>query len=120
MSARCECSNKTYFCFRAEGGMRDIGVTGVQTCALPMSLSGDPDLARPRRRAGGGDHHLQPAPAHPRHARRAEDRKSVVSGKSVDLGGRRISKKKKKSCAYNLCTTARTLPVPHDRCPQYI
>src|SRR3712207_9441077 len=24
------------FCFQAEGGIRDIGVTGVQTCALPI------------------------------------------------------------------------------------
>src|SRR3712207_8823741 len=25
------------FCFQAEDGIRDIGVTGVQTCALPIS-----------------------------------------------------------------------------------
>src|SRR3712207_8371594 len=30
------------FFFQAEDGIRDIGVTGVQTCALPIS-----DLARP-------------------------------------------------------------------------
>src|SRR3712207_2920916 len=29
----------TYSCFQAEDGIRDIGVTGVQTCALPI-LSG--------------------------------------------------------------------------------
>src|SRR6476620_10415175 len=29
----------TFFCFQAEEGIRDIGVTGVQTCALPISLS---------------------------------------------------------------------------------
>src|SRR5258707_5166071 len=30
------------FFFQAEDGIRDIGVTGVQTCALPIScLSGD-------------------------------------------------------------------------------
>src|SRR3712207_8659543 len=27
-----------YFFFQAEDGIRDIGVTGVQTCALPISL----------------------------------------------------------------------------------
>src|SRR3712207_7505717 len=27
------------FCFQAEDGIRDIGVTGVQTCALPISGS---------------------------------------------------------------------------------
>src|SRR3712207_8167013 len=26
-----------FFCFQAEDGIRDIGVTGVQTCALPIS-----------------------------------------------------------------------------------
>src|ERR1035437_5511571 len=25
-----------FFCFQAEDGIRDIGVTGVQTCALPI------------------------------------------------------------------------------------
>src|SRR5438445_2284368 len=28
-----------YFFFQAEDGIRDIGVTGVQTCALPISCS---------------------------------------------------------------------------------
>ena len=28
-----------FFFFQAEDGIRDIGVTGVQTCALPISLS---------------------------------------------------------------------------------
>src|SRR3712207_8954157 len=27
----------SYFFFQAEDGIRDIGVTGVQTCALPIS-----------------------------------------------------------------------------------
>src|SRR3712207_8610471 len=27
----------TFFFFQAEDGIRDIGVTGVQTCALPIS-----------------------------------------------------------------------------------
>src|SRR5258707_9393277 len=29
---------KDYFFFQAEDGIRDIGVTGVQTCALPISI----------------------------------------------------------------------------------
>src|SRR3712207_7681365 len=29
-----------YFFFQAEDGIRDIGVTGVQTCALPISAVG--------------------------------------------------------------------------------
>src|SRR3989449_5906603 len=28
-----------YFFFQAEDGIRDVAVTGVQTCALPISLS---------------------------------------------------------------------------------
>src|SRR3712207_7531403 len=28
-----------FFFFQAEDGIRDIGVTGVQTCALPISLA---------------------------------------------------------------------------------
>src|SRR6266496_4715964 len=34
-----------FFFFQAEDGIRDLYVTGVQTCALPIS---------PRRAAGGG------------------------------------------------------------------
>src|SRR3712207_7398999 len=30
------CSNEFFFFFQAEDGIRDIGVTGVQTCALPI------------------------------------------------------------------------------------
>src|SRR3712207_9533268 len=91
------CSGVLWFFFQAEDGIRDIGVTGVQTCALPISL--DPvlqlvdvaldlplhrGLRAPvlgRGRAGRGGHG-------------GEDRKSVVSGKRVDLGGRRILNKK--------------------------
>src|SRR3712207_7476538 len=38
------------FFFQAEDGIRDIGVTGVQTCALPISLPEDVrvDLAEAR------------------------------------------------------------------------
>src|SRR3712207_3291640 len=34
------------FFFQAEDGIRDIGVTGVQTCALPISLGGIQYLER--------------------------------------------------------------------------
>src|SRR3712207_7107900 len=36
----CEC-----FFFQAEDGIRDIGVTGVQTCALPIFLEQFPSAA---------------------------------------------------------------------------
>src|SRR6202023_3915462 len=71
------------FC-QAEAGIRDWSVTGVQTCALPISRPTSP-ASRP---VTWGElfatlyHNL------------GIDRKSVVEGKSVDLGGRRIIKKK--------------------------
>src|SRR5258708_11384211 len=68
--------------FQAEDGIRDDLVTGVQTCALP--ISGCQPVG-----AGGPDR-LATCPTGGR-----GDRKSVVEGKSVDLGGRRIIKKKK-------------------------
>src|SRR3712207_7043900 len=34
----------SFFFFQAEDGIRDIGVTGVQTCALPI-CRGEPGLA---------------------------------------------------------------------------
>src|SRR5690606_15556123 len=40
-------------CFQAEDGIRDFHVTGVQTCALPIS-PGRPDRAGRRSRRGGG------------------------------------------------------------------
>src|SRR3989442_14550625 len=75
------------FFFQAEDGIRDADVTGVQTCALPIfarplvdGIEAVEDEALPDftgcERGG------------------AKDRKSVVEGKSVDLGGRRIIKKK--------------------------
>src|SRR3712207_9577191 len=88
--------------FQAEDGIRDIGVTGVQTCALPIChrlclkpLESSFHLARMefRRCADPG-----PGERCARGTRRDHevDRKSVVQGKSVDLGGRRIIKKKKR------------------------
>src|SRR5690606_39619165 len=46
----CCCICSLFFFFQAEDGIRDFHVTGVQTCALPISL--DPLLT-----LVGGDHH---------------------------------------------------------------
>src|SRR2546429_3259933 len=35
------------FCLQAKDGMRDVAVTGVQTCALPISTTRSPDQVRP-------------------------------------------------------------------------
>src|SRR3712207_3222650 len=47
-----------WFFFQAEDGIRDIGVTGVQTCALPI-LSRVGDRSRRRRRRGEGDRRVR-------------------------------------------------------------
>src|SRR5438093_12240912 len=82
-----------FFFFQAEDGIRDWSVTGVQTCALPISqsrstprdpqgfLQGATDSrAAENARRSQAIHH------------RSEERRV---GKGVDLGGRRIIKKKK-------------------------
>src|SRR5438445_1426276 len=43
MADREKCSS--FFFFQAEDGIRDIGVTGVQTCALPISMKKVQDLS---------------------------------------------------------------------------
>src|SRR5687768_18305458 len=99
-----------FFFFQAEDGIRDVAVTGVQTCALPISnLMRAEELMRgsqlsvvtttklsridsaqqrnlPKRQSAVRlTVSMQPA-----------DRKSVVWGKSVDRGGGRVIKKKRK------------------------
>src|SRR3712207_7283525 len=96
-----------FFFFQAEDGIRDIGVTGVQTCALPISGPRDrtssaasippalytrPRLLRAAIMAAGvavcigrADRSVCDG-CH----RGGLDRKSVGQGKRVDLGGRRI------------------------------
>src|SRR2546428_10816995 len=97
-----------YFFFQAEDGIRDLIVTGVQTCALPISswaamplpqsrTSGAPPVSaggsstrtgRPTTSASSQPTRSSSAPG--------SDRKSVGEGKRGDLGGCRIIKKKKK------------------------
>src|SRR5215210_8901261 len=74
-----------FFFFQAEDGIRDTSVTGVQTCALPISSS----ITTTSPRAIG----LPLTSRSTGSPRRSEERRV---GKSVDLGGRRIIKKKKK------------------------
>src|SRR5438309_5379032 len=87
------CCSFFFFFFQAEDGIRDGTVTGVQTCALPISrtlrraASAAPKCSGTRWRSESGS--LVRAVA----TIRSEERRV---GKSVDLGGRRIIKKKKK------------------------
>src|SRR5690606_40408754 len=85
-----------FFFFQAEDGIRDFHVTGVQTCALPISRAVD------QRRAAlgeGGRHHQVLRARDGRHVEddhrshearglrvRSEERRV---GKSVDVGGGR-------------------------------
>src|SRR2546426_10171061 len=101
---------RIFFFFQAEDGIRDYKVTGVQTCALPISRrscspSGSKARGRrSRRRSWTSAASLASAISTrtKRCSRRGSirrsprDRKSVVEGKRVDLGGGRIIKKKKR------------------------
>src|SRR2546425_13195192 len=80
------------FFFQAEDGIRDKLVTGVQTCALPISGGAAAGVGNGPPRGGGG---RAPAPARADAA--AEIGRASCRERSVDLGGRRIIKKKKKS-----------------------
>src|SRR5262249_60030165 len=98
------------FFFQAEDGIRDWSVTGVQTCALPISawllalLVGERDIEREQpsgrrvdghRRVHRSERDVVEQRAHVAEMRDRHadlDRKSVVKGKSVDLGGRRVIK----------------------------
>src|SRR5256886_5299527 len=111
-----DCSVHVFFdfFFQAEDGIRDLTVTGVQTCALPISSSHRCSWGRAVAEqrcelvtvigdAGMGKSRLAAEALASIEARVVRgrclpygDRKSVVWGKSVDLGGRRIIKKKKK------------------------
>src|SRR2546429_2789475 len=100
-----------FFFFQAEDGIRDVAVTGVQTCALPISL-------KALRMAKPISKQLVVCINNEGYPVSLEKRKIYISlrdplaekrgllriirseerrvGKSVDLGGRRIIKKKKK------------------------
>ena len=83
-----------FFFFQAEDGIRDWSVTGVQMCALPILVNTCAVTAEAVRKARQEIRRLRRQ--NPQARLIVTDRKSVVEGKSVDLGGRRIIKKKKK------------------------
>src|SRR3712207_8300652 len=104
------------FFFQAEDGIRDIGVTGVQTCALPIygqsKINAAYALGGPALAIETVESYLDvqinhlvevnfenfPALIDSLGGVTVKDRKSVVEGKSVDLGGRRIIQKKNTQC----------------------
>src|SRR5258708_37985151 len=75
------------FFFQAEDGIRDDLVTGVQTCALPICMpEAEPIVKR----------YLAKNPSAQMRMAYAQIGRASCRGKSVDLGGRRIIKKKKR------------------------
>src|SRR2546430_5386981 len=82
-----------FFFFQAEDGIRDLTVTGVQTCALPIcagrAVTGKP-RRRARRRAGGRARGGRPG-SHAR--RRSEEHTSELQSQS-NLGCRPLLEKK--------------------------
>src|SRR2546422_5142600 len=76
-----------FFFFQAEDGIRDVAVTGVQTCALPISRvrRGHVGPAAARLRRGDGRGGLERAPSRQR-SRAAHD---VSRGRSEE---RRVGK----------------------------
>src|SRR2546422_6066460 len=95
-----------FFFFQAEDGIRDVAVTGVQTCALPISEA----FARRKKHMHTlPESFVYSARRHPFRFAMADGQRPKLSwfaalvrseerrvGKGVDLGGRRIIKKKKR------------------------
>src|SRR2546428_13776625 len=92
-----------FFFFQAEDGIRDLIVTGVQTCALPISpeaglqLDGGTSTADATLRGLGGA-----AGGHG--GVLGGGREGGGGGKRGGFGGGRVIKKKKKTC----CSAARS------------
>src|SRR3712207_8187091 len=83
--------NLYFFFFQAEDGIRDIGVTGVQTCALPIFLLETMTCWN----CSGVERRESVLTVNSRWLDSRRDRERGVLGKRVGLGGRRIIKKKK-------------------------
>src|SRR5690348_18299622 len=88
------------FFSQAEDGIRAGRVTGVPTCALPISTTttGWSTRRGPPRAPTNAPRRSRPSPQRPR-PRAAEDRKSVGEGKRVDGGSWAIRERKGKDAA---------------------
>src|SRR5256886_12619056 len=80
-----------FFFFQAEDGIRDLTVTGVQTCALPISHPARPALPR-------GSDHRRPADDRPdRGVQRRDGPPSATSGERRTTQPRRRRGQDRKS-----------------------
>src|SRR5438445_9431863 len=91
-----------FFFFQAEDGIRDIGVTGVQTCALPISRaastrasSSSLQSGRPRRCSARTPRTVSKTPMGAPTIPPLQIGRASCRERGVDLGGRRRMKKKK-------------------------
>src|SRR2546430_17051264 len=107
------------FVFQAEDGIRDLTVTGVQTCALPICNKKNvralmPELAEWSARNKNPFAFTTEASVNladdDELLERSEERRE---GKRVDLGGRRIIKKKKKPTASKRDRSLRMCEMTH-------
>src|SRR2546430_4481801 len=93
------CRRSIFFFFQAEDGIRDLTVTGVQTCALPIFARtaggcerGGRDRARPgaRRRRARGVAARDPAGRAALHRGRCDGEAGLMAVLLVDIGNTRI------------------------------
>src|SRR5205823_8170052 len=72
-----------FFFFQAEDGIRDKLVTGVQTCALPISLGGDRERGSGSLEPGGAQRTpCRPSPGRPPRGPGCGERGSRRSGRA--------------------------------------
>src|SRR3712207_6959307 len=81
-SIHAEVGSVRLFFFQAEDGIRDIGVTGVQTCALPICMATAPDI-RPELESGD---RLTREEFHERYCRRPDIRKAELRSEERRVG----------------------------------
>src|SRR5215203_6401156 len=96
---------RVFFFFQAEDGIRDIGVTGVQTCALRSQTPLEYWITRPsaQLRTGAGDPVFQ---------RRLRSERTRLNSSHANISYAVFCLKKKKKSLGDLCVTLNRKP-PH-------
>src|SRR2546430_5190461 len=89
-------TSNVFFFFQAEDGIRDLTVTGVQTCALPIWRGAEP-------------HHPGAPVRAARHLARPRDRKSTrLNSSHSQISYAVFCLKKKKTCKHHCSTGTST------------